>query len=436
MSKFWAFLSSAKLAITLFLILAFISIFGTIIPQGEPSQFYFMKYGSFLGKIIIFLKLDNAYHSWWYIGTLFLFLVNLIGCSIKRFPISWKLYKRDPVEINPENLPYKYEITVKGKLSEIESLIFEKLKFKRAEKNFQGKTLFYKDLNRWAHFSVYLVHFSIIIIIVGALIGAVLGYRGNLWIIEGQTSNTVLPFRDKEPIFLDFSIKLNKFVIESYPDGTPKEYISNVTIIDGNHTLNATIKVNSPLKYKGLSFYQASYDTIPEFKIKVKYKNEEKFYMLNSFSPVSLNDRYTIALNDFGEVHGLIYAKITLLDSKTDKQIPGIIIKGFPHFNISVDKDVMQIFLEDIGKITYISGLQVKKDPGVPVVYAGFILIILGLLGVYFFEPSTFWVFITSEKDKIILNIGAYAKRDRDTLKLKLEDIANKIKNFVNQKSS
>jgi len=433
MSKLWDFMSSARLAITLFLILAFISIFGTIIPQGEPSQFYFMKYGPFLGKIILFLKLDDAYHSWWYIGTLFLFLANLIACSIKRFPISWRLYKKDPLEINPENLPYKYQITLKGNPSEIESLIYNNLKFKKAEKNFNGKVLFYKDLNRWAHLSVYLVHFSIIIVIVGALIGAIWGYKGNMWIVEGQTSNTVLPFKSKEPIFLDFSVKLNKFSIELYPDGTPKEYISNVTVIDGNHTIDTLIKVNSPFKYKGLSFYQANYDTIPEFKIKVRYKGGEKFYTLNSFSPVSIDDKYTIALNDFGEAHGLIYAKIIFFDSETGQQIPGIIIKGFPHFNIPVDKDRLQILLEDVEKITYISGLQVKKDPGVPVVYAGFILIIMGLLGVYFFEPKTFWIFLIPEKDKIILNMGAYAKRERDTLKLKLEEIGNQIKSFTNQ---
>lgn len=433
MSKLWDFLSSARLAITLFLILAFISIFGTIIPQGEPSQFYFMKYGSFWGKIILLLKLDDAYHSWWYIGTLFLFLVNLIACSIKRFPISWKLYKKDPLEINPENLPYKYQITLKGKPSEIENFICNKLKFKRAEKDFNGKILFYRDLNRWAHLSVYLIHFSVIIIIIGALIGAIWGYRGNMWIVEGQTSNTVLPFKSKEPIFLNFFVKLNKFTIEFYPDGTPKEYISNVTVVDGNQTIDALIKVNSPFKYKGLSFYQANYDNIPEFKIKVRFKGGEKFYTLNSLSPVSIDDRYTIALDDFGEAHGLIYAKIIFFDSETGQQIPGIIIKGFPHFNIPIDKDRLQIFLEDIEKVTYVSGLQVKKDPGIPVVYVGFILIIIGLSGVYFFEPKTFWIFLIPEKDKVALNMGAYAKRERDTLKLKLEEIGNQIKDFTNQ---
>jgi len=430
MQKFWNFLSSARLAIFLFLVLAFISIFGTIIPQARPSQFYLMKYGSFWGKLILFFKLDDAYHSWWYVGTLFFFLANLITCSVKRFPISWKLYKKNPAEINPGKLPYQYQISLKSDFSQIADFITNKLGFKKAKKDFQNGTLFYKDINRWAYLSVYIVHLSVVIVIIGALIGAIWGYRGNMAIIEGQTSNIVQPFRKKEPIFLNFFVKLNKFNLELYPDGTPKEYVSNVTIIDGNKTLNSLIKVNAPLKYKGLSFYQANYDTIPEFKIKVKYNGKEEFHTLSSLFPVIINNRYTITLKGFGQAHGLIYAKIIFYDPETNKQIPGIIIKGFPHFRIPIDKGMLQIILEGVEKISYISGFQVKKDPGIPIVYAGFILIMLGLLGVYFFEPKTFWIFVnSSEKGKIILNMGAHAKRERDTLKLKLEKLANKIKN-------
>ena len=432
MQKLWNFLSSARLAIFLFLVLAFISIFGTLIPQGQPYQFYLMKYGAFWGKIILFFKLDDAYHSWWYVGTLILFLINLITCSIKRFPVSWKLYKKDPTEIDPEKLPYKYEITLKRSISQIVEILSNKLNFKKVEEKTKGGILFYKDLNRWAHLSVYVVHFSIVVVIIGALIGAIWGYRGNMSIVEGQSSNTVLPFREKNPIFLDFSVKLNKFNIEFYPDGTPKEYISNVTIIDGNKTINTLIKVNSPFRYKGLSFYQASYDTIPVFKIKVKYRGSEKTYTLDLFSPVAIDNRYTIALSDFGKAHGLIYARVILFDSKTNQQIPGIIIKGIPHFRVPLDKGMLQILLENVEKVIYVSVFQVKKDPGAGIVYAGFILIILGLLGVYFFEPKTFWIYITPDKKGgVVLNMGAYAKRERNILKLKLEKIANKIKTLA-----
>lgn len=428
MDKLWNFLGSTRLAIVLFLILACFSIFGTLIPQGQPYEFYVMKYGESLGKIINFFKLYDAYYSWWFVGTLFFFLANLIVCSIKRFSTTWKLYKKDPTQINLEHLPNKYEIELKVSLSQITEILSNKLKFKKVEGETKGGILFYKDLNRWAYFSVYIVHLSIIIIIIGALIGSIWGYRGSMSIVEGKSSNNVLPFRDKNPIFLDFFVKLNKFNVELYPDGTPKEYISNVTIIDGNRTFSKAIKVNSPLRYKGLSFYQESYETIPVFRVKVKYNGNEKIYSLDPFSPVDINNRYTLALSDFGEAHGLIYARVVLFDSETNQQIPGIIIKGIPHFRIPLDKGELEVLLEDVQKVIYVSILQVKKDPGVSIVYAGFILSVLGLLGVYFFEPKTFWIFVSpSEKDKLTLQIGAYAKRERETLKLKVERIVEKI---------
>ncbi|MFN3568419.1 MAG: cytochrome c biogenesis protein ResB, partial [Caldimicrobium sp.] len=82
MKDLWNFLASAKLAIVLFFLLAAFSILGTIIPQGHPETFYLMKYGTALGKLLLFFQINDAYHSWWYITALFLFLTNLIACSL------------------------------------------------------------------------------------------------------------------------------------------------------------------------------------------------------------------------------------------------------------------------------------------------------------------------------------------------------------------
>ena len=92
MKKVVDFLASARLAIVLFFVLAGFSILGTLIPQGAPPEVYLMKYGNTLGKLILYFALNDAYHSWWYIFSLFLFLTNLVLCSVKRFPISWRLY--------------------------------------------------------------------------------------------------------------------------------------------------------------------------------------------------------------------------------------------------------------------------------------------------------------------------------------------------------
>ena len=44
----------------------------------------------------------------------------------------------------------------------------------------------------------------------------------------------------------------------------PKEYLSKVTVIDGEKTIKKDITVNGPLDYKGLRFYQATYGVAPE----------------------------------------------------------------------------------------------------------------------------------------------------------------------------
>lgn len=427
MKKIWETLSSAKLAIVLFFLLAIISILGTIIPQAQPNEFYLMKYGEGLGKLIIFFQINDAYHSWWYIATLFLFLVNLVTCSLKRFPFSYKLFKRSPEEVNPKNLPNLMTFETEGDYQKFKNYILNVLKFKSSSNPSGEGELFYKSENRFAFFSVYIVHFSLVVIIIGALIGAFFGWRGNMNILEGEQSNIIQPFRKREPVQLDFFVKLNKFILETYPNGMPKEYISNVTIIDGNFTKTAIIKVNQPIKYKDVVFYQASYNIIPEFKIVVNLNGKKEEHILSPFHPLSISDKYSIALSDYGEAHGFIYLKVWILNEETNETKEGMIISGFPASEFLFDKDNLALEYKDIAKLNYMTGLQAKKDPGNVVVYLGFILMMLGLIFVYYFDPKTFWIYLKSTEDKLILQIGAYSKRERDSLKYKLKTLAERI---------
>lgn len=424
MKKFFDFLSSAKLAITLFFILGIISIFGTLIPQGEESGFYLMKYGENLGKLILLLDLNDAYYSWWYVGTLFLFLMNLIICSIKRFPFSLKLFRKDPSEIDPEKLPNQITVKIIKDLARVETFIYDRLGFKNSSR-INKKRLFIKDCNKWAYFSVYIVHFSLIIIIFGALIGALKGFRGYLYLIEGVPSNQIIPFKEGKSFFLDFYVKLNKFKIELYPDGTPKEYISNITILDGDFVKNAIIKVNHPFKYKKVTFYQASYDQIPQFILKIIYQKNILEKKLEWGVPVSLGNRYFLILNNYMQHPGGMIAKITIFDEKKGEGIENFLIQGKP-IKINLEDSILEMEIKDI-KTVYMSALQVKKDPGLPLVYLGFIIMIAGLFIIYFFEPKIYWIYLKPQDNELIINLGAVAKRERDTIKLKLKEIAEKL---------
>jgi cytochrome c biogenesis protein len=385
-----------------------------------------MKFGQTIGNLILFFHLDDAYHSWWYVATLFFFLINLITCSLKRFPISLKLFKKDPAEIDPEKLPNKISIQLKKDPARIVAFICDRLGFQKIEENKKGGYLFVKDKNRWGYFGVYVVHFSLVLIILGGLIGAIWGFRGDLYLIEGDSSNQVIPFREKEPLFLEFSVKLNKFIMELYPNGMPKEYISDVTIIDKNKSFNTLIKVNHPLRYKGISLYQESYDEIPQFIINIKFnKNQKKEEVLTPMKPITLKDRYILVLEAYMKHRDFTVAKVRMIDEQTGETQEFFLIEKKPSVvRLGKQKIVLNLVKT---KTKYVSILQVKKDPGIFLVYSGFILMILGLLVVYFFEPKTFWIFVKSEGEKLLIYLGAKAKREKDTLVLKIKELAEKL---------
>ena len=92
--KFIRRLTSLGLAITLFIFIAAYSIIGTVLPQGLQREFYIESYPS-LGSVITTLQFDQVYSSWICRILLFLFIVNLSGCTLKILPGQLKRINKD-----------------------------------------------------------------------------------------------------------------------------------------------------------------------------------------------------------------------------------------------------------------------------------------------------------------------------------------------------
>ena len=75
-------------------------------------------------------------------------------------------------------------------------------------------------------------------------------------------------------IKLNFEIKCNDFDFSLYESGMPKEYRSSLEIIKDDETVvQKDIIVNDPLRYKGISFYQASYGNLPSNEVVLSFTN-------------------------------------------------------------------------------------------------------------------------------------------------------------------
>ncbi len=431
-------LSSLNLAIFLLLTLAATSIIGTVLPQGQPLHFYFQKYGPSIGKIIKFFHLYDAYHSWWYISLLSLFSVNLFLCSVKRFPFSLELYRRDPFAIDLDKIkrmPVYEELYLKAPFEGIRPKILEIITQKLGHFKtipLENGILLVKDKARWSYFSVYAVHFSILLILIGGIIGAFFGFRGSIMLMEGETTNKVIiEGKKRRFVSLPFEIRCNKFFIDFYPDGTPKEYRSDISVLEDNKEIfKRNIKVNAPLTYKGITFYQATYQTMAQASFKLIKDSKEKLFMIRPYQVGKWKNEEIIrfGLMQFARAHGLPAVRIWL--SIEDGPPRAFWLLARHPKRVMTKKGPLVVVLEDVKPI-YVTGLQVKKDPGVWIVWIGFIFLILGVFAALFFAHQCYWIALLSEKDGTRVVLSGMSPKNRDVVQRKIKEIKDIFQHIV-----
>ncbi len=69
---------------------------------------------------------------------------------------------------------------------------------------------------------MYVVHASVLLLLAGALIGAVFGFKASVRIDEGDQTGRVFESKTRAPIDLDFIIRCNEFEVSFYDSGALK----------------------------------------------------------------------------------------------------------------------------------------------------------------------------------------------------------------------
>ena len=189
----WSFFSSVKLALFCFFSLAIASIIGTLIPQKEQASVYIQKYGANTAKLFQILDIPDMYNSWWFLALLCLFSINLIICSLDRFPSVWKMITMDNLVMKVDRLKkmrpgntYASEMPV----SEVVPLVEQTMSdagWKPSQAERDGGTLLFAQKTPWVRIGVYIVHVSILVIFAGAIIGSLFGSKGSIMIPENRS---------------------------------------------------------------------------------------------------------------------------------------------------------------------------------------------------------------------------------------------------------
>lgn len=412
------FFASLRLTIFLLIILSLTSILGTVIPQGETPHEYL--HNSSQAKIKLFQALDlfDMYHSWWFIGILALFTINLIVCSAKRLPHVWRFVSR-PATVADEQtlsgLSNRVDLPIKGffvQPEKLQNLLAEKFG-KAVVTKADGAIHLFAERCAVSRLAVYVTHLSIIVIFIGSIIGSVWGYKGFVTITEGDMISSVRT-RSGDIVKLDFSLRCDDFSVSYYPTGAPKEFKSILTVVDKNGVpvaghANVPVIVNDPLQYAGLTFYQSSYGKTGDHSFSVRGADGRtaEYILVPTQGAKRLSDgtvlRVTESTTDVSQfIPGKsgAAAQVELTSAGGGPTQSTIIYANHPEENMRTAMQTGGSVLTYnglVGEKEY-TGLQVTKDPGVWVVWIGCILMMVGIYGAFLMSHRRIWIRITDDE--------------------------------------
>ena len=445
-----AFFSSVKLTIFLLILLALVSIIGTVIPQNQMSGEYLKFYKESTYATLKAVGFLDMYHSWWFVLILILLAVNLIVCSLKHFPRTWRFFSQ-PTKLLDKGLEQASSLIWRSAWRETlkdPSALFPRLESLWSgswqvteQKGENGTELHYvAEKGCWSRLGVYFVHLSILIIFAGGITGSLFGVKGFVNIPEGERVSSFFTYGEQQTsIELGYAVACRDFELELYDTGRPKEYSSDLAIFEGGKLIKEKrIEVNHPLSHKGFTFYQSSYGAYGG-----TVGLELNFRKTGLILPLKLELGRPLRLPEkWGWIEAVKFednymrmgpAVLVLRDPGNGiKPYQFRVFLRFPKFGEQNSKTDEFCVFKNIEQ-RYYTGLQVNKDPGVWVVWLGCIMMILGLYIAFFMSHRRLWLRLAPDADnpkRMQLVFVGNANKNQPAFESEFNELAQKIKSW------
>lgn len=458
LDKLLHFFSSLKCGLLLLALLGVATILGTFILQrpmaqeGQIEQIYAPQIVSLLNALGLF----DVFHTWWFVLLLGLLGANITLASIERFPQVWRLYARphylaDVAFIRA--LPFQREIPL-GSHSEQEGLALASSTLKdlgyppRADVLPQG-TL-YMEKHRLVRLAPYVVHASLLIIFAGTIIDGTRGYRGFVTLRQGGSTDVVEPLTTPGATHhLGFTLRCDATGMDAYPDGSPRQYWSQLTVLEGaREVAHQKIYVNDPLTYKGVRFYQASYvpssgtpsKLVMEARWQEGVADKHQTLTLVPGVPSPLGEQgATVALADFIPDYVLQGNQIS---SRSDEpRNPAIrlqvtrpgsqptdawVLPKAPESNPPNDTGINFRFVSV--EMAPVTGLQVAREPGQWMIWGGCLLLTTGLMMALYLSHIRIWGVVGKDcQGRPALLLGGQPSKYRENFEHRFNELAGKV---------
>ena len=373
-------ISDLRVAIVLLLVIAITSGVGTAIPQREPADLYHRLYdpqpwlGLLNGDGVLALQLDHVYSSGWFLGLLAWLALALLLCSWRRqWPalhaaLRWIDYST-PRQLSKLSVAETFTTdTPKASLDQLAGLLQRQgWQIQRHDDRLAAR----KGL--LGRVGPLLVHAGMVVLMLGAAWGALGGQRAEQYLAPGR-SLELMDSRGSSQL----TLALDHFSIQRDPAGRPEQFTSQLRILEGDGSggsllKQAEISVNHPLRFQGVTLYQADW-ALATISLQLG-KSPLLELPLQSFPQLG------------EQIWGIVLptrpdGSEPVLLSLGSEQGPveiygadGISLARLAPGGAAVEVKGLPIRVESVLPA---SGILLKRDPGVPLVYAGFAIALAG----------------------------------------------------------
>ena len=424
----WRTLKSTRTALYVLIIIAAVATIGEVIPQGEPPDFYAMKYTENSVALITRLGLDRLYTSSYFYLLLIILMLNLAACAGRAWRRARIMY-RGPGVAAAQRLQVTDAKALRADMppddvAQAASAALRQHGYGVTEQRGEAGEVWMVALkHRFAAFGTVLTHYSIFVLAAGAVLGSIAATSldTNFVIDEGQT------FHDDQHR-VDFDIALKKFDMEYHADdGSVSKYASDLVVTrDGKQLAGGTIAVNHPLNVEGVRLYQSSWG-LSGFTLRITSPTGERrevFVRLQEdmgdmgdrawrpapeenstvtvwFTRLSENPKIVLIAPDFAA--DALTENGEIVGSKSEyPRNPAVLLQGMaapmkgaqhemmnPEW-LTADKPIhFRGYTIKLGRVTKWSGVGVRRDRGLPLVWLGFIALMVGLMLQLYTQPRT-----------------------------------------------
>jgi cytochrome c biogenesis protein len=231
---------------------------GTLLEQAPPSvaadpasyaqwlEGIRRRYGDWTGPLDR-LGLLTVFQSLYFRGLLALLAVNIAACTLRR----WRLGHRLSDGVRDRVLPANAGKAPQAAVPAPEAA--ERLRKSLARAHYRvttdaapGSVALFADKNRLSRFGTFFTHLSLVLILIGAVVGGIWGFEDPRFsVAEGSTRDVGLD--------TGLALRLDQFADEYHPDGTPKDFRADVTLLKHGEPVKTQAIRGTPLRYDGVA---------------------------------------------------------------------------------------------------------------------------------------------------------------------------------------